>query len=137
MKKIIVLLVLMLAVLTASAQDTKRIIVDRNMTLSGTLYAFTKDEQVKDENFQIANEGVKWYIKNMAAGGQNFVTFWIETPSGSTLEYNSWKEHGVAVYIIKDKDKTNYVIKDDTFSYLRMVEINGKHAVQLCTLMLK
>ena len=137
MRKLIALLLLLLAVHTASAQESKRIVVDRNMTLSGTLYAFTKEEEIKDENFKIANEGVKWHIKNMTAGGENYVSFWIETPSGSTIEYNSWKEHGVAVYIVKDDGKTNYVVKDDTFSYLRMVEINGKHAVQLCTLMLQ
>ena len=137
MKKSIAIIALLLAVLTASAQDSKRIIVDRNMTLSGALYAITKEDSMTPKNFQVANDGVKWYIKNANIGGQNFVTFWIETPSGSTLEYNSWSEHGVAVHIIQDGDKTNYVIKDDTFSYLRMVEFEGKHAVHLYTFMLK
>ncbi|MBQ4388005.1 MAG: hypothetical protein II822_10440 [Prevotella sp.] len=135
MKKSIAIITMLLVFLIARAQDQKRIVVDRNVTLSGPLYAITLEKDPK--NLSVMKDGVKWYLENKNIGHKNFITFWITTPDGTESEYHSWHEHGVAIIVLREDGKTNYVVKDDTFSYVRIVEVDGKNAVHLHTLMLE
>ena len=133
MKKIIVLLLLLSAVLTAGAQDGYRII-DRNVTFSGPLLAICKSKEISNKT-AISYGDATFYIKNDRLNESNFVSFWIETADGHLHEYNSWKDNDVKIEMFKDDRGMNvYIIYDDTFRYLGAVEMdNGKYAIQLFT----
>ena len=131
MKKVLFIIVMLMATLSSSSQNR---VIDRNCTLSGSLLALCKTENIAKDS-KIFPKGTMWYIENTRIGKENYVRFWIEVPEGTKQELNSWKEHGVSVYIIKGENNTkNYTISDDTFNYLTIIEVDGgMNVIQLLT----
>lgn len=107
--------------------------VDRNCTLIGEAFAICKTDSLERDAVP-CEKGTKWFITNNRIGDDNYVSFYIETPDGRKKEFNHWEKHDVCVYIIKREDgKKHYVVCDDIFNYLMLVQSGEKHLVQLLT----
>ena len=138
MEKVLSLMLVMSAVLTASAQ-VDCITIDRDVTFSGPLFAICKGKELNKNTVTRYEDGVTFYIKNSRVAGSNYVSFWIETTDGRQREYNSWKDNDLHVSMCNtDKGTNAYVISDDTFKYLTAIEMDdGKYGVQLFTFLKK
>lgn len=134
MRKVFLLIFVMLAAITASAQDNFRII-DRNVTFSGPVFALCKSKEVTNKTAIKYGDGFTFYIKNDRVGNDNFISFWIETLDGNISEYNSWKDNDVHIKMLKTEKGNNvYIISDDTFKYLTAIGMeDGKYGIQLYT----
>ena len=133
MKRLSFLMLMLIVVLSASAQEVIKAI-DRDVTFTGQLYVLCKSKEITQKTAYSYGEDAKWYIKNDRIGDNNYISFWIEDSEGKKYEYNSWKEHGVTILLHIDKNRIAYEISDDTFRYLLAAQIeDGRHGIQLYT----
>lgn len=133
MKKRVIISFMLLFALAVSAQNSR--IIDRNLTFSGDLVGLTKSHNPKEDDFIKYNDGRKWFLKNVRVGDENHIRFWIETPDGMSIEYQTWSGHMACIMFFKNSDGNQcYNVFDDTFVYLMIVEIGeGKYIAKLCT----
>lgn len=132
MKKVIVLIMMMLATLSVSAQEGYYL--SRNVTFSGKIVAFLKTYTPKESDKITFPDGTMWYLQNVVLGNENHVSFWIETPDGRKREYNTWDGHRVAIIDVKLDGFKNYIVEDGMYSYLSVSQIKDDlYILTLCT----
>lgn len=123
MRKVLLFIALLSAVLTAGAKGDVKVI-NRDCTLSGGIFALCKAAKVSPQDAIVYNAGAKWYIENHRINNDNYISFWVEEDESAKKEYNYWKKNDVAVYIVTSENgKKSYAIRDDMFSYLTIIEI--------------
>ena len=132
MKRVLLMMLIMSAVLTASAQEG--IYLSRNVTLSGKIVALTKTYTPREIDKKLFPEGTMWYLNNVVIGNENHISFWIETPDGRIHEYNTWSGHNIAIIDVKLDGLKNYIVEDDMYSYFSTSQIkNDFYILTLCT----
>ena len=117
MKKVLLMMMCMMA-MTMQAQDV--INMNRNFNLSGkcVLYTKTKAPQPTDKG------DYRWELKNSTATGENFVTLTMYDADGHAFDSASFHD-GIIVFMMKNEedDTKSIFVNDDTFSHLRIYEI--------------
>lgn len=132
MKRVLLMMLIMSAVLTASAQEG--IYLSRNVTLRGKIVALTKTYTPREIDKKLFPEGTMWYLNNVVIGNENHISFWIETPDGRIHEYNTWRGHNIAIIDVKLDGLKNYIVEDDMYSYFSTSQIkNDFYILTLCT----
>lgn len=135
MKKVILLLLVLVFTLSASAQQY--VVLDNNFNVSGKVAAFCDKQDPLSGNTITVDDGYSWYLKNTAFSDSNYVEFWISRDSdGQHFNYSSWNK-GVKVVLYKDKDGiTNYLVMDKNFIHLTViVDKNGYAGIHLCSVL--
>lgn len=132
MKKVIVLIMMMLATLSVSAQEGYYL--SRNVTFSGKIVALLKTYTPQEGDKIYFPSGSMWYLKNVVLGNENHISFWIETTDGRKHEYNTWSGYNVAIIDVKLDGFKNYIVEDDMYSYLSLSQIKDDfYVLTLCT----
>ena len=131
MKKVVLLLLaLMLSISTVKAQ--KVINMNREFSVTGTLKEYCVTEEL-DGLFKV-KKGVNWHLENSPYNEQNYIRFWIETPNGEQEEYKSWKGKEIKIVMILNEDgKKNYLIRDDLFQHLIIMQLEEGYLVHNCS----
>ena len=124
MRKSIAIITLLLAVLTASAQQ--RIDMNRSFDVSGTAFIFSKADQITKSDYI----PTKWNLKNNHVGGNNYLIFSAQNAkTGESLALQAFDENiGIQLRIGEDGKKT-YVVYDNDFFHLMITEIDGGTAI--------
>lgn len=132
MKKILLLLALMVA-MVASAQDDHKVIT-KNVKFSGQIEFVTKSKKIQGNPIWKFPEGTMWYLSNTTDGKNNYVDFYIETPDGMHREVMTWGKNEVSVIVMDPKTKPVYVVMDEEYSYLTILPVKDeKYLIQIVT----
>ena len=140
MKKVLLTLVLMLAGMTAGAQETndtvkadtvktekKSVVINTNFNMAGDAILLSKSAHVSRSDFK----PLKWELTNEVVGGKNFITLKvINKKTGQQEEFKTWNE-GVSMMMEKTKDTTIYSVYDETFIHLRILEMPQGNSILL------
>ena len=131
MKKVVLLLLaLMLSISTVKAQ--KVINMNREFSVTGTLKKYCVTEEL--DGLINVKKGVNWHLENSPYNEQNYIRFWIETPNGEQEEYKVWKGKEIKIVMILNEDGgKNYLIRDDLFQHLIIMQLEEGYLVHNCS----
>ena len=87
MKKVLLIIAMLTVNMTIFAQN-EIMSIDRDVTFSGVVKILSKDQKLNRETAKMYEEGTKFFLQNKNVDGDNFVTFWIESPDGKKSEDN-------------------------------------------------
>lgn len=131
MRKTITIIMILLAVMTVSAQEP--ILIDGNMFQeSGSMNMYWESENTDD--ISKADDGARWHIEK---NGQNTITFWIDLPQQGLYQLSKTTWNDAALIMEKPaEDRKIYSVHDDQFRHLAVIEYDkGKYLVQLCSIL--
>lgn len=138
MKKIVALLLMLLSVMSLSAQ--RNIVLDRNFNVSGKLAAFCEKADPQPDDIMLVEDGYSWHLKNTAISESNYVEFWISKDfDDQRLYYSSWSKDIKVVLLRNDDGKVKgYIVADGEFIHLT-ISINGKGyaTAHLCSVLME
>jgi hypothetical protein len=128
MKKIIFILVTLVSFISASAQEEKIIDMNRTFNISGECIMFSKTPVPKRED--LCN--LTFEFANKVLINENSVTLKLKDADGHAVDFYSWND-GVHIMLLIGKDGNKmYTVSDDTFSHLRIMEIEkGKWGISV------
>ena len=135
MKKLLFLLIGMLvaSIMSAQENESKFIDMNRDFKVSGECAFFCKTESPNPSDAC----DLIWELSNQRIGEDNFVILIVKDKNDKIIESVTWKEN-IDVFLLKTGEKRNYIVNDDTFSHLRIIEQDkGKYAVHLYSDLLK
>ena len=124
MKKALILFIFILS-LPFFGQKPQQIDMNRSFEISGTAFIYSKSTTLSKGDYM----PIQWSLKNNHVAGNNYPIFSaINTKTGKTLAYKAFDENVRIFMSIKNK-KTNYIILDDKFFHLRIVELDDGFAI--------
>ena len=132
MRKVLSIMLLLLAVLKVSSQEPK--LLEKDFQINGTMTLFWETEDPND--MSNADEGAKWHLEQKSINGIRNITFWIDLPNPllKQLSKTTWKD-AVVIMIPVEDNKKMYVVRDYQFRHLLIAEYEkGKYLVQLCSI---
>ena len=132
MKKVLLIIAMLTVNMTIFAQN-EIMSIDRDVTFSGVVKILSKDQKLNRETAKMYEEGTKFFLQNKNVDGDNFVTFWIESPDGKKSEYNTWKDNDTEIILLINKNGNNFGVRDDTFNYLNITSFGEFSIVTLYT----
>ena len=130
---------MLLSVITANAQKSSAVSLNRDFLLTGRcLLYFKSEEPTKNDecNYQ-------WELQNRVIGGDNFAKLYIKDNNGNTVDFAYWNGKVKIIMIKSENGMRTYAIGDDMFIHLRIIEFDGTqfghegsvYAVSLCSIM--
>lgn len=133
MKKILLLLFALITVV-AKAQIHN---LNREFNVTNTAFAMCETEDLQ-KDLVTFKDGVKWHLENSPIGDKNYVRFWIETPDGEKLKRQTWNGDNIKVFLnVNEKGKKSFLVGDDLFLHLRIMEFDFGWVVHLCSVLAK
>jgi len=128
MKKLFFILVTLVSVLSVRAQEEKVIDMNRTFNISGECIMFSKTVVPKRED--LCN--LTFEFANKVLINENSVTLKLKDTEGHAVDFYSWND-GVHILLLIGKDGNKiYTVNDDTFSHLRIMEIEkGKWGISV------
>ena len=126
MKKVLSIVIMLLAVMAAGAQETAKAeleTVDMNRTFSvgGKAIMCLRSKEASKKSLQ----ALEWTLKNDRIGDTNIVVLDVKNAKdGSTVAHQSWSEGVMVRMKVKDKKPVVYEVYDDMFSHLRIADVD-------------
>lgn len=137
MKKLL-LLTMMIAAMTATAQETndsiQNIEMNRTFSVGGKAIMCLRSNEAGKRDLK----PLTWTLKNDRVGDKNFVVLDVKNEKTGTKEvHQSWSD-GVFVRMKTEKGKPIiYEVYDDMFSHLRIVDVKLGNIIMFYSVLLK
>ena len=132
MKKLLSIVVMLLIVLSADAQEQRPpVFIEDGFSTSGTMDMYWETNNTDD--ITKADKGARWHLENK--GGK--ITFWIDVPSLNlySLSKTQWRSESTMLVQSETIDGTIlYFVEDTNFRHLQILEYEkNKWLVHLCS----